>query len=231
MSGKKQNQIESVYIVPRKKLFNGRPIPQGFHTRGLKQLIQKINQCGKFIKRPRAEYDPSLKQIIPYAFVSFGSPHKTIAQHSRNNRDVSAAPQFLLLRRKGTQTEKRLHNKYSLGVGGHINPIEKVSVRKHNRGKTIIESGLERELFEELSITCNYAYKPVGYLNDDTNSVGQVHFGLVYQITVTTKKGVAVAEKDLMSGRFLTIKQIRKYYPLMETWSQIIFDRLLLKKR
>jgi len=200
--------VELVYIVPRERLFGGKPIPQGFHTQGLKQLMLRIYRYGKFLKRSLVENNPTLKQIIPYTLICLKS-------------------QFLLLHRKGTQTEKRLHHKYSLGVGGHINPVTIAPTQGGNREKLIIETGLKRELAEELLITCNYTYELIGYLNDDSNPVGQVHFGLIYQIEVTNKRKVSIAEKDLMSGRFLTATQMRKYYPLMETWSQIIYDQWL----
>lgn len=243
----KDKSVESVYVVPRERLFAGKPIPQWFHRHGLKSLVRRIYQSGKFLKRSRVENNPALKQIIPYALICFNP-----------DRNRSQKSQYLLLRRKGTQTEKRLHHKYSLGVGGHINPVTTEEIKTGGpaaihgllerselqpsivgsptgrlRSKsflqlpTIIEAGLRRELTEELSITCNYSYKLVGYLNDDTNPVGQVHFGLVYQIDVPTKSKVQIAEKELMSGRFLRVAEMRQYYLLMETWSQIIYKQWL----
>ena len=52
-----------------------------------------------FLPRSRAEYDASVKQIIPYVVIRRGE-------------------EYFLLRRLKKQTEARLHDKLSLGVGG-----------------------------------------------------------------------------------------------------------------
>ena len=195
------NGVEQVLVIPRNKVFNGKPIPNGFGKNDLTELINRIYQHAYFIDRPKAENNSSLKQIIPYIMVTY------------HNKIFS-------LHRKATQTEKRLHDKYSIGVGGHINPVE----QSHDKIDGIIEKGLERELNEELLVQCSYNYKVIGYINDDTNDVGSVHFGLVHRLTVTDGKAVSVAEKDMMEGQFMSMTEIEKIYPLMETWSQLLFD-------
>lgn len=193
-------EVEQVLVVPRNKLFNGNPIPNGFGKDDLPGLINRIYQHAYFIDRPKAENNRELKQVIPYIMVTYQN-------------------KIFTLHRKSTQTEKRLHDKYSIGVGGHINPVEQIG----DKIDGVIEKGLERELNEELSVTCSYNYKVIGYLNDDTNDVGSVHFGLVHRLTVTDEKSVSVAEKDMMEGQFMAGLEIEKIYPLMETWSQLLF--------
>lgn len=195
---------EQILIVPRTKLFKGQPIPHGYGTADLDGLVKRIYASGYFVKRTEAENDPALKQIIPYLVVT---------HHGK----------VFLLQRYKTQTESRLHHKYSMGVGGHINPV------KGSALKGIIEKGLERELNEELLVQCPYTYHLKGYLNDDTNSVGAVHFGLVFKVEVTDETAVKVAEKELMTGRFLRTQEIEPYYKSMETWSQILYEALPLK--
>lgn len=190
-------------VVNRDKLLGGKPLPHGLKKTGLKSLVERIYKFGRFVNRPYAENDPDLKQIIPYMLMT----HKD---------------RYFLLHRRATQTEQRLHNKYSLGVGGHINPVKGM---RSIRG--IIEKGLERELHEELSIRCPYTYKLVGYLNDDTLPVGQVHLGLIYTVKVRDGAKVKVAETELMEGRFAAKAEIAPHYDAMETWSQILFKSLL----
>lgn len=192
--------VERVLVVPRVRLLDGKIIPNGFSPLGprtAQSLIKRIYQYGFFSPRPKAEKDPSLKQIIPYLM-------------------VACRGKIFTLHRLARQTEVRLHHKYSLGVGGHINP-------ESSGLQGIIEKGLERELNEELALKHPYRYKLIGYLNDDTNSVGSVHFGLVYHLKVKDINQVAVAEREMMAGRFMTPPEIKKVYPLMETWSQILF--------
>ncbi len=126
--------------------------------------------------RDLAEEDPSFKQLIPYCLVT---------------RDDS----LLVVERKAAQSERRLHGKLSVGLGGHINPedilgsnsagggdetaeIEGVSPRAGAVGRA-----LERELSEELYLPEDGSKPPhlVGLINDDTNPVGAVHVGLVFE--------------------------------------------------
>ncbi|MBI4682240.1 MAG: hypothetical protein HY757_03975 [Nitrospirae bacterium] len=72
-------------------------------TEQKEQIFNKILNNQVFMSRDNAEYDFEHKQVIPYVIIRNG-----------NN--------YLLLKRLTGQTEKRLHNKYSLGIGGHINP-------------------------------------------------------------------------------------------------------------
>ncbi|MFJ7363279.1 hypothetical protein ACIQWQ_04040 [Peribacillus frigoritolerans] len=155
-----------------------------------------------FMNRDLAENDECFKQIIPYAFLTY-----------KEN--------VFVLRRLRMQNETRLHNKISIGVGGHINPKE------YGNGN-IIENGLFRELNEEINIkstqiiTTNF----YGVINDDSNEVGKVHLGFVYQIELANMN-IEILEKDKMVGEWIPKKEILDYYKDMETWSQIIMDTLI----
>ena len=197
--------MEQVLVVERSKLLDGKEIPYGFHNDNIDRLLQNIHKFAYFINRPDAENNPALKQIIPYLVIT--------------GRDGK----IFLVQRLAGQTEKRLHNKYSIGIGGHINPVIDAQGKEVLSMPDIIRSGLERELHEELEVKTTYQYKLAGYLNDDSNSVGQVHLGLVHQVLVDDVQGVSVLEKDLMVGKFETISEIEKQFELLETWSQIVF--------
>ena len=53
--------------------------------------------------------------------------------------------------------DARLHDRYSIGVGGHLNP-----------GDGGVLGGLRREWHEELVADFEPAFRLVGLLNDDT---------------------------------------------------------------
>lgn len=212
--------MEQILVVPREKLFNGQPIPHGFNSGNLEKVLENIRQFGYFTERPDAEKDPARKQIIPYMLI-------------RHN------DKLFMVRRLATQTEKRLHNKYSIGIGGHINPAlipvkdssdksgapheNKCGVNPAEKIDERVIDGLERELHEELQVNTPYTHKLVGYINDDTNSVGQVHFGLVFEVVVADPAKVEVLEKDMMAGSFIDIKEVNKSYALLESWSQLAY--------
>src|SRR5664279_2434436 len=125
------------------------------------EVLKKLVQDGLFLRRSESEEDPSYKQIISYAIIS--------------NKDS-----FYLFKRTSGQTEKRLHNKFSLGVGGHMNPSDSVKPKE----QYLIDE-LKRELYEEVKLLNGCLIEDIefiGFINDDTIPVGRVHIGLLYNI-------------------------------------------------
>jgi predicted NUDIX family phosphoesterase len=203
--------MEQVLVVERNKLLDGQDIPYGFHNDNIDVLLRNIHKFAYFIGRSDAENNQNLKQIIPYLVIT--------------GREGT----IFLVQRLAGQTEKRLHNKYSIGIGGHINPVVSPEGKEVTAIPDIIKSGLERELHEELQVTTPYQYRLSGYLNDDSNSVGQVHLGLVHQVLAEDTRGVSVLENDLMVGNFAAVSEIEKQFELLETWSQIVFREFIKK--
>jgi predicted NUDIX family phosphoesterase len=151
--------------------------------------------------RRRAEEDSTFKQIIPYCVV-------------RHKEDV------LLLRRLKTQGEKRLHNKLSIGVGGHINPVDVEG--------DLLELGCEREMAEEIAIGGRYRKRVVGFINDDATAVGSVHFGVVYRVDLEDRS-VQVREAKMMEGSLTPIVEVRHLAATgaeFETWSSLVLSRI-----
>jgi len=166
------------------------------------EVLKRIVQHGLFRKRSELEEDPSFKQVIPYAIIS--------------NKES-----FCLFKRTSKQTEKRLHNKFSLGVGGHMNP----SNSKESKEQYLINE-LKRELFEEVKLLNGCLIEDIefiGFINDDTISVGSVHIGLLYNIHVSNKN-VVINETDKMTADWIDKPDLAEFYEGMETWAKIIFD-------
>jgi predicted NUDIX family phosphoesterase len=157
-----------------------------------------------FIPRNIAEEDTDYKQVIPYAFLTF-----------QDN--------VFLLKRLPKQNEKRLHHKVSIGVGGHINPVEKPIY------DDMIKEGLFREVNEEIDLSLNNIISVdfIGVINDDTTNVGKVHLGFVYHIKLENQN-LEVLEKDKMEGFWIHKKDINKYIDNMETWSKIIIESITI---
>ena len=193
-------KLEEVLVVPASTLFSNGYF-NGIERQNLEQYFQSISQSYLFIPRNQAEEDESYKQLIPYLVVMHNG-------------------KVLLLERFKTQGEARLHNKLSIGIGGHVNRVDEMT------GKTPWECGLKRELHEELTCNGEYHIKFIGLLNDDTVSVGKVHLGLVYLVEFNSGD-VTVKEQDKMSGRFVSLNDLKELYPHMETWSQIVYDQYL----
>lgn len=188
---------EEILVVPRAELFWNGPF-HGVASAGLSEYLQRVRRFGVFRRRGDVEHDASFKQIIPYMVVR------------RNGR-------YMLFRRTRAGSEKRLHDLYSVGVGGHI-------ARDDVDGTAdLIAAGLQRELTEELSLTGEWSAQLVGVLNDDTGAVGQVHFGLVHVVDVLSGE-VAIRETDRLTGGLATPAEIQTVYAHMETWSQLVLE-------
>jgi predicted NUDIX family phosphoesterase len=188
---------EQILVVPRPKLFTGPPV-HGFTTVDALSYRERVRAHAEFRPREAMERDPSMKQVIPYLIVRCGR-------------------QMFLFQRTAAGGEPRLHGKFSIGVGGHINRTDVAEASDP------LEAGLRRELEEELRIAGSWQARLVGVLNDDTNTVGQVHFGLVHVIDASTPD-IAVREHDTLTGRLAGSAEVRELYGRMETWSQLILD-------
>ena len=113
--------------------------------------------------------------------------------------------------------EERLRDNFSIGIGGHINPID--------RSEDIIQDGMKREFLEEVDYPHDFDYKIIGYINDDVNSVGRVHFGIVFLIDAENPD-IKVRETDILKGELKTLEEIGEIKDKLENWSKIVFDYL-----
>lgn len=201
--------MEFVYVVPREKLFPA-AYPHGLVAFGEEwtrtDFERAVHDSGFFVEREHAERTPALQQIIPYAIVRSADGERV-----------------LLVRRLRAGGEARLHDKLSIGIGGHVNPVD---VEPAGRD-ALLDSATRRELEEELHIEGDYDVQPVGLLNDDTNPVGAVHVGLV-QI-VTTRGEVTIREQQQLSGALTPLPELARLAAEganLETWSRLLVERL-----
>ena len=185
---------ERVFVVPRVAL----PEAAGWYglrTTGLDAFVPSTERDGRFEPRSTMERDPSFKQIIPYLVLRDGS-------------------RYFLMQRTTAGGDARLHGRYSIGVGGHLNP-----------GDGGLLGGLRREWFEELVADFLPDFRLVALLNDDTTEVGAVHLGAVYLADAAGRR-VAIRETDKLSGDFAEPAAVGAVRDRLETWSALVFDFL-----
>ena len=206
---------ELVFAIPTDELWKILPyIEQGLiksHSEVLKIIVQK----GLFRERNELEEDPSFKQVIPYAVISNGQT---------GSDGIRLSQSFYLFRRSSGQTEKRLQNLYSLGVGGHMNPEISAGIEE----QYFIDE-LKRELSEEVRLSDGCLIEDIefcGFINDDTIPVSRVHVGLFYIIHVSSKD-IQIYETDKMTAAWIGKADLAEFYDEMETWTKIIFDSLI----
>ena len=187
--------VEEILVVPREHLVHQQV--HGF-ARGPADYMIRIDRFASFRPREQVEEDPSFKQIIPYLIV----------KHT---------DRLFLFQRSAAGAEARLRGLFSIGGGGHINRGDVVGATD------IIAAGLQRELDEELVIHGPWRARLVGVLNDDTNAVGRVHFGLVHVVDVESPD-IAVRESDTLTGRMASREDVLAVRDRMETWSRLILE-------
>ena len=155
------------------------------------------NNC-TFLGRDVVEIDPSYKQIISYCVIVSGE-------------DV------FMTRRTKKQTEARLHDRLSVGIGGHVASIDE--------GPDLVLRGLRRELEEEVAIAGDYTMRYLGVINDNSTEVGKVHTGICYLVRVGAGD-CEVREKEKMVGQWVPFEQLDRYYADFEEWSKIVVNTL-----
>ena len=111
-----------------------------------------------------------------------------------------------------------MHNRKSVGIGGHVSTLDSGSSEPYREG-------MRRELDEEVDIRTEYTESCVGLINDDENEVGKVHLGIVHLLDVQSVD-VLPREKDIAEAGFETVSDIMRDLESYETWSKICLQAL-----
>ena len=192
--------MERVLVLPRDA------VPGGCDFLGVKPIEQTqmnalrraLGTDARWLDRDSAEHDSSHKQLIPYVVV----------------RDTD---RVFLMERTNAGGDPRLHRRATIGVGGHLNPVDD--------GPDPLGSGLRREWREELDAGWEPEFAPIGFLNDDRNPVGSVHLGVVFEVQAAGR-AIDVRERDKLSGRMASLDEVRARWDRLETWSQLVAEAL-----
>lgn len=156
----------------------------------------------RFLPRAAAELDPEHKQLIPYIVLRCRDQVFTYTRGKKGG-------------------ESRLHALRSLGIGGHINPIDGVL-------DSAYFTGMQRELIEEVDlgmIPDREAIRLVGFINDDTLAVGRVHLGVVHVLDLPAPR-VQSREEQLDEAGWVSLQEAWEERVKYETWSQFLLENL-----
>lgn len=203
------NKMDEIIIVARRSkvfenehfCFQGTEQNQTF----VERIVENISNSFELMRRGDAETNFDYLQPIPYAVIKRG-------------KEI-----FLYERLKGAG-ESRLHNKLSLGVGGHMNEIEDAV-----NFEEVLTENLFREVTEELNVgDQEIQLQPIGLINDDENEVGRVHIGILVIIHVPEGQEVTVRETDQLDGKFVSLEELKQKetYDRLENWSKIAVNIL-----
>lgn len=186
-----------------------------------RELLPSLPRCGispngefffeiisraEFLHRDEAEHNPSYKQIIPYSILRY----KESVFHYK---------------RSAWTKETRLHGLYSLGVGGHVNRSDVLPLWKDKI--VAVEWARDRELREEFWIEYLGQPRLIGLLNDDSNEVGLVHLGVIYEYWSQSPNVKPRERRNHMHCGFVSVEELISHKEEYESWSRIIIDHYL----
>jgi predicted NUDIX family phosphoesterase len=161
-------------------------------------ILSRLLGTASYEPRTNVETDPSFKQLIPYVIIHSGGLV------------------FRYTRAKGG-TETRLHDLYSIGVGGHIEPQD-IGTRGFTRRG--VEAALVRELHEEVELTglTDIRFQMLVDFND---GVGLYHVGLVYTCEMEWPEVRVRETASLADGKFIPVEQAIDDIDNYEAWSRL----------
>lgn len=185
---------EQVLVVPRDRVVPGTGW-RGVREADLTAFEAIVDGHGAFRDRTDMESDPTFKQVIPYLVLRDGA-------------------RYFLMQRTRAGGDARLHDRFSIGVGGHLNP-----------GDRDLAGGLRREWREELAADFLPDFQFVGLLNDDTTDVGSVHLGAIFTADAAGR-AVAIREVAKLRGSFAPAADVEVIVDRLESWSALVFNHL-----
>lgn len=173
-----------------------------------KDNVLKALQFGCFYNRKEVETLEYLKQIIPYVTII------------RNDGKI------LSYKRSKKAGENRLHNKWSIGFGGHVNPIDLPNGAKNADD---FLKAINREVNEELDwgnklIEDGYTIELQDVIYDSSNEVGRVHIGLSFYLLLhkNYKDNIPIiGDKEVSEIKWVTRKEALELENL-EGWSKMV---------
>lgn len=156
------------------------------------------------------EEDENYLQIIPYIVVKY--------------IDIRGTPNIFTYRRLKGSGEARLHSKYSIGIGGHINPGSSFDIPY-----AYMFSEAMREIEEELT-TENPSIKNLSLLLDknyliyiEDTPVDRVHLGVMMQYNAPSHL-IWSKEVDKIEGSLKSLDNLKNGTFDFENWSKKVLQ-------
>lgn len=200
---------ERVLVIPTSR-FQAAGYFHGFRAADDRYRFQ-ILAPAEYQFRPRSEVetDPNFKQLIPYVVLRCGND-------------------LFHYRRGASGTEKRLQSLRSVGIGGHICEQDAAPPAPPGTAYARLdayETGMRRELFEEVAIECKWKEHFLGFINDDRTPVGSVHLGVVHLFDLESPTAKP-REAAIADTGFSPLPKLVAAAGEFETWSQFVLSYL-----
>lgn len=152
--------MKFVLVVDRRHLFPGLS-PQGFLPLGAIDL-GVVERHGFFAEREYMENCSHYKQLIPYIALTL-------------------AGKVLAYQRMAKHSEQRLGGLWTIGFGGHIEPMDRDAAEVREGG--LLHAAALRELHEETGFLVEPAALVArGCINSEAEDVSSVHAGVFFTV-------------------------------------------------
>lgn len=118
--------------------------------------------------------------------------------------------------------EERLHDFWSVGIGGHVNRND--CGNGDGSLSAIIRNGMEREISEEFRSLPKETHAVFhGVINEEISAVGHVHLGLVYRMQLWGREGF---EPGRELDSFMWVETEKVFREPLEFWSRLALNLL-----
>lgn len=200
---------------------NALPIDWGgasaFHKCTEGEMFEHLERAGLWVgPRPSLELMPSFRQLIPYVVLVDRPPD-------------SPNVKVVCYRRTKAGDESRLHEKHSIGLGGHVDLGDLVAHGADIHLRFTLEHAGQREVQEEVKDPHGPLHRQwVGVVVDNDNEVGRVHLGVVWVWMMPHSFIPRSSEDSLTEVSYLSLSELRSLRTL-EPWSALLLNSEVFK--
>lgn len=213
---------EVVLAVPRSVI--DQILPEGFsNSISLNRFAEAIR--GEIVWGDRQELKAKAQdaQAIAYSIYAIEGETNLIAD------------EISLYQRAKTVGEELLHGDFSIGYGGHVD--KKTDYREDKFSYTdfvpTLLASQAREDGEEITITdkdgnvIKPTYKHIGWINDNSNAIGQIHFAAVFVALLPAGSVITSNEPNqIIKGTVPLLQLLRGEERPYENWTKICIREL-----
>jgi len=203
----KDKMAREIMVINNEKLFQWIEKESKFYTNNENDFEKTILESYEYMVRWEAEVNYEYKQPIPYGVVI-----------DEDNRIFVYQRWWAW----SNAWDSRLHNKIAFWVGGHIE-IEDKDLENP------LKDGLVREIEEELNLKDSDigSVEKIWYINNESDDVSKVHFGVCYLIKVNNTS-FELLDWELDNWEFMTLADLENKVNSsdydVEAWSKILFE-------
>lgn len=176
------------------------PLVAGLIQASDSEINQALSECGIWLgPRSALEKDEAYRQLIPYVV-------------------LTAKGRIAVYTRSRFGNEARLHDKLSIGFGGHIGLPDLYRQNGVVDGMQTIRRAAAREVIEEVNCEPAINRRFIGWIWDDSSPVNRVHLGIL-ELWELEDIRIQSNEIEVQDTRFVTLEELSQWLDRLEPWS------------